>query len=123
MQSYDVVTSNDKSNFYWSDEFGQSHLMNSNPTRLSLEALGMRGLTDKRLICTPISDSGKPLVEAQPDGNPADVTQSAEVTEPTPDFVGIAQLNPSGEPLPTVSVLDESVKPQSNRGNRGKNRR
>jgi hypothetical protein len=75
--------------FWFHNALGESHFITEQGIELTAAQLGVEGLTAKRLICTPISDSGKPLVEAQPapDGNPAfDVTQSAEVAEPTPDF-------------------------------------
>jgi hypothetical protein len=74
--------------FIFNDELGENHYLSEKPVELTIEQLGVIGLAKKRLICTPISDNSKPLVEAQPepDGNPADVTQSAEVAEPMPDF-------------------------------------
>jgi hypothetical protein len=73
--------------FVFNDEFGENHYLSEEPVELEIEQLGVIGLAKKRLICTPISDSGKPLVEVQPDGNPTfGVTQSAEVAEPTADF-------------------------------------
>ena len=67
----------------------EGRLISSEPVEMTAEQLGTANLNRPRLTCTPISDSGKPLVEAQPapDGNPAfDVTQSTEVAAPMPDF-------------------------------------
>ena len=75
--------------FWFHNALGESHFITEQGIELTAAQLGVEGLTAKRLTCTPISDSGKPLVEAQPapDGNPAfDVTQSVEVAEPMPDF-------------------------------------
>jgi len=71
----------------------EGRLISAEPVEMTIEQLGVESLNRPRLICTPISDTGKPLVEvpAEPDGNPPtssaeDTTQSAEVAEPMPDF-------------------------------------
>ena len=84
---YLVKTSGEPFYLYAVDD--EMFFIGTEPIEMTIEQLGITGLNDKHLICTPIPDSGKPLVEAQPapDGNPAfDVTQSTEVAAPMPDF-------------------------------------
>jgi len=68
------------------DAQGAIHKMEDNGIVLTAAEIGEEGflLGNPAFICTPIIEKAEIVVE--PEGNPADVTQSEEIADPMPDF-------------------------------------
>jgi len=76
---YRIRKREDKGNCWWTDGQGVNRLISGEATEVNEDAIA--AFPSKLFLIEPVEEC-----QPEPGGNPADITQCAEVAEPTPDF-------------------------------------